>query len=255
MSPAKDNAICFLVHSAENNVVSYCYRVWAAGTSFYIKLRGIEISVKVSVHGPDPRPDLKPGFKFAIDNSAADKAHEISVWRFEPGAQMGWFPGVMVGDQAVHLARIRIPWSALQRGVPSGPVPPISSSIGLHGKLRPPTIFDAVDVDLYLSESGSPYWPDVEKVKRDNAGMGPLTNAAGQYLTAVCTHRSVWRDQHTAAHDALTSQFDGPLGRTLAVNLDESGFLWIRELIAPTSMLRQHSADELRAINPTLRRP
>jgi hypothetical protein len=248
MSRAKDNAICFLVHSAENNVVSYCYRVWAAGTSFYIKLRDIETSVKISVHGPDPRPNLTPGFKFALDGSAADKAHESSVWRFEPGTQMGWFPGVAVGDQAVHLARIRVPWSAMQRGAPSGPSPSTSSSIGFHGKLQAPKIFSAVDVDLYLSESGGPYWPDVEQVRRNKAGMGPLKNAAGQHLTAVCTHRSLWRDQDTAEHEALTRQFDGPLVRTLAVKPDQSGFLWARELITPTSMLRQYSADELREV-------
>lgn len=247
MGAEKHNAICFLVHSDENHVTSFCYRVWARNTSFYVKTRGVSNNIKISLHGPDPRPEItEPGFKVAIDGSVAAVARENTLWHFEPDAHIGWFPGAAVTDQATHVARIRVPWSSLQLGAPSAPRPEVSSRLSLHGKLQAPQIYSAVDVDLYSSDAGTPYWPDYEQVQRDNAGIGPLTNGAGQFLTAVVTHRSVWRDPATAELDALAKNFGGPRKRTLSFNRDDSGFLWIRELVMPASMLRTYSEDELR---------
>jgi hypothetical protein len=246
MGQEKRNTICFVVDDAETNVVGFCYRVWAAGTSFYIKIRNIDLAVKISVHGPDPRHGGTGAFKLGLDASAAGAAHETLSWHLEPGAKMGWFPGVDLGDSVTHLARFRIPWNTLQRGAPSAPLPTTSSSIGRHFRVAAPAVLHAADIDLYLSENGVPYWPDAEQRRRDNSAMGPLTNNAGQILTAAYTHRSLWRDPDVAAKEATTGQFSGPLGRYLSSNLDPSGFLWIREIVAPASMFRRYDAEEMR---------
>jgi hypothetical protein len=99
---------------------------------------------------------------------------------------------------------------------------------------------------LFLSDNGTPYWPDADQVDQDNAGMGPLKNENGQLLTAVSFRRSLWRDVNTAAEEELAQQYDGPRQRTLVVQRDDSGFLWLRELVAPVAMLRRYGADELR---------
>jgi hypothetical protein len=59
--------------------------------SFYIKNRGIDLGMKISVHGPDPRYD-KPGFKFGLDGGAASLVHDSVAWHFDEGAQMS--PGL-----------------------------------------------------------------------------------------------------------------------------------------------------------------
>ncbi|MFC9250000.1 hypothetical protein [Amycolatopsis thailandensis] len=245
MGQDKRNSICFVVDDNQTNVVSFCYRVWAAGTSFYIKTRNLDLATKISVHGPDPHHGGSGGFKLGLDASAANTAHETHGWRFEPGASLGWFPGVGLGDGITHVARFRIPWSTLQRGAPSAPWPTTSSSIGRHCRVAAPPVLYAADIDLYLSDNGKPYWPDVEQRHRDNSAMGPLTNKAGQILTAASTHRCLWQDPGTAEDEATTRKFSGPRGRSLSTNLDESGFLWIREVVAPVSMFRRYEAEEL----------
>jgi hypothetical protein len=227
--------------------VSFCYRVWAAGTSFYIKIRNIDLAAKVSVHGPDPRHGGAGGFKLGLDASAAHTAAETHGWHIEPGARMGWFRGVDLGDGVMHVVRFRIPWSTLQRGAPSAPWPTMSSKIGRHCRVKAPAVLYAADIDLYLSNNGTPYWPDVEQRLRDNSAMGPLTNKAGQILTAASTRRCLWRDSDTAEEEATTKRFSGPRVRSFSSNLDKSGFLWIREVVMPESMFRRYEAEELGA--------
>ncbi len=244
MSRAKDNAIAFVVFSRQNRVASFGYRIWAMRTSFYIKNRDVDLPVKVSIHGPDPDPRNRPGFKFAVDG-VKTLHHESTAWRFEDGARPGWFLGADAAPGVKHLVRIRFPWSTFEPGSPSGDQPTMSKSVGQHLLLSAPDPLKAADVDVYLSDTGKPYWPDEEQARIDNAIMGPLTNDAGQILTAVATHRSLWRDVATEELAELSRGHTGPLGRIIAVNGDETGFLWMREVIAPNTMLRPYDADEL----------
>ncbi|QUH00065.1 hypothetical protein HUO13_03885 [Saccharopolyspora erythraea] len=241
-----EDTICFVTYSAANRTVSYTYRVWARGTSFYLKVRNLPGGLKISAHGPDLRY-ARPGFKLGIDGSTLDQAHENTLWRFE-GETLGWFSGAPAGRHSRHLVRVRVPWSVMQRGAKSGPLPTLAKK-ARHAKLEAPRIMSACDVDIYLSDNGQPYWPDQHAVERDNSGMGPLFNTAGQALTAVCTHRSMWRDPMTAELEERTKGYTGSLGRTLAVQKDPTGFIWICERLLPQSFLRLHSAEEIRALN------
>ncbi|QWF85632.1 PQQ-like beta-propeller repeat protein [Amycolatopsis sp. CA-230715] len=151
--------------------------------------------------------------------------------------------------------RVRFPWSTFEPGSPSCPQPTTSNQVGQHLLLSAPDPLLAADVDLYLSENGQPYWPNEEQARIDNATMGPLVNDANQILTAIATHRSLWRDAATAELAELSRAHSGPRGRIVAVNRDDSGFLWMREVVAPNSMLRLYGADEVREATQITPRP
>ncbi|MBE8516013.1 hypothetical protein ILP97_00465 [Amycolatopsis sp. H6(2020)] len=238
--------MALVVFNRDTRVASFGYRIWASRTSFYIKNRDIDLGVKISVHGPDPRHD-QPGFKFGVDGKAASLLHDSVAWRFEEGAQMGWFPGAEVVSGVRHLVRIRFTWNSFQHGSPSGPQPSTSKEVGQHLLIEAPPLLKAADIDLYLSDTGKPYWPNEQKARRDNATLGPLENDAGQILTAVSWRRSLLNDPATAELEALAKPYGGPRIRTLASNRDETGFLWVREVIAPQAMLRKYDETELRA--------
>lgn len=244
MGQDRDKAIAFVVFSRRTGVASYGYRIWASNTSFYIKHRDIDLGVKISIHGPDPRHD-QPGFKFGIDGSAT-LLHDTNAWRFEEGARMGWFLGAKVRPGVTHLARIRFPWSTFEPGSPSGRQPTTSKEIGQHLVVRAPEPLFAADIDLYLSETGRPYWPDEEQARINNAAMGPLLNDAGQFLTAVSVRRLLWRDQATEELAELAHEYSGKQMRTIVTNSDGDGFLWVREVAVPVAAMRRYSEDELR---------
>ncbi|GAB3570476.1 hypothetical protein GCM10027445_24070 [Amycolatopsis endophytica] len=159
-----EEAICVAAYSTSAPVCSYTYRWWAAGTSFYLKQRSLD-AIKISLHGPDLRHP-EPGFKLGIDSSAQATAHEKLLWRFDDGA-MGWFPGREIARGVRHVVRIRVPWDTMQAGR------------------------RAVDFDFFLAE-GRPYWPNSRQIRKNRAGLGPLRNSAGQYLTAACYHRTTF---------------------------------------------------------------
>src|SRR5690625_2039009 len=75
MTTADDRSIdeiidtAYVVCGSGRRQVGFAYRVWSSGTSFYLKplVRGCE-GVKISLHGPDPRPGLTPMFKATVSD-------------------------------------------------------------------------------------------------------------------------------------------------------------------------------------------
>ncbi len=56
---AEFKTMYFVVGDRKSAVAGYAWRRGASGTSFYIKARYTPLSsVKISLHGPDPRPGL-----------------------------------------------------------------------------------------------------------------------------------------------------------------------------------------------------
>lgn len=105
------DAVYFVVGDRFTGKYSYAWRLGRGGTSFYIKpIEAALAQFKVSLHGPDPRPGMHPGFKVAIDSSAAETAAAAGGvlapsddWR-----PVQWFDGVASG--ARRVMRIRMTW-------------------------------------------------------------------------------------------------------------------------------------------------
>ena len=105
-------------------------------------------------------------------------------------------------------------------------------------------------VDLFLS-TVRPYWPDETKVRSGDAGMGPLGNSAGMYLTAINYQRSL-TDQPDPFGDVRAGAPLDQSVRGVASKLDPSGFLWVCEKMIPRSnSARRHH----RRLREARRRP
>jgi hypothetical protein len=179
------STLYFVVHSKINHIYGYTWRIGTSGTSFYIKARAPYIAVKISLHGPDPRPHLsQPGFKVALDRSALPKV------RAAGGAVMGvlpeegqWFSGRQIRPNVRHVMTFRSNPDLFVRGVTSGPSPGQFNASREQGLVVPaPQALKAADVDLFISDD-FPYWHNPIKSFSDNANLGPIQNKAGQFLT------------------------------------------------------------------------
>jgi len=68
-------AMYFIVADRDRRICSYTWRIGWSGTSFYLKPLHAPLSaLKVSLHGPAPRPEMRPGFKIGIEEGAAPSA-------------------------------------------------------------------------------------------------------------------------------------------------------------------------------------
>ena len=226
-------AIYFLVGDRGTGNYSYAWRAGTGGTSFYIKPVYTSMTfLKISVHGPDPRPGLRPGFKFEIDRGAISAVRQaggcLLVTEGLPEGRR-WFEGVQAAPGAYHVMRYRVTADLFGSNRPSAPMPGNLRS-GSEGSLIPPPNHPlrAVDVDLYISER-RPYWPREKKARRDNALLGPIKNKAGQYLTGISILRSTITHPAPKTLLAPGPGTDEDRIRGLAVGFDPSGFAWVCE--------------------------
>lgn len=219
------------VGRAGGPVRGFTWRLWASGTSFYLKARTNSLStLKLSIHGDDPRHPAGGGLKFGMDTEQRyqDAAAAKKIVTGRSGDWPIWFPGEPVDDSTRRVARLRWTWDACTR-LPLGPQP---------GQIRagevgvavppPPQPGDAVDLDLIISET-RPYWPCERQARADNACLGPLRNTNGTWLTGTVIRR---RASHTPPPE--NAVVPRPHGRTdeiraLGVAVSDSGLLWIVE--------------------------
>jgi hypothetical protein len=201
--------------------------------------------LKLSLHSADPRHEGKEGFKIGMDPEPAfqQAVDEGRIAALRTGDWPIWFSGLRVNGDSTLVARLRWTWDACTR---LGPAPPPGDlregAIGLVAPL-PPRPGDAVDVDLIVSKS-KPYWPNEKKARQDDACLGPLRNAAGDWLTGVVTKR-------TATHYAPPKSAFGPRPenssdeiRAVSAAIDETGFLWMIEQRMSRRGLIALSADQ-----------
>lgn len=180
----------FLVRDSARGTQSYAWRIWSGGASFYIKPRYRPVGgFKVSLHGPR-EPHEKSFWKVAIDRrdrAAAARGGGVALHAEEE--YLHRFLGRRVASGVRHVVRIRNPWNTFHRGSPSGPHPGNVKNADIptsfHAVLPAPEQMKYVDVDIYVSDTGRPYWPRERDLIRDCAKVGWLTNQAGQHLTAV----------------------------------------------------------------------
>src|ERR1700722_13215896 len=101
---------------------SYVWRLGSRSTSFYVKPQYNALAaLKISLHGPDPRPGLTPGFRFGIDQSATSLATVSGgsvVQKDLPNGER-WFEGEDVEGRARRAIRFRLTSDLFGDKVPS----------------------------------------------------------------------------------------------------------------------------------------
>jgi len=108
----------------------------------------------------------------------------------------------------------------------------------LHAKVDAPPEGRVTHVDLYLSRV-RPFWRNTKEleIRAARAGMGPLVNDAGMFLTAIICREDV----ATAEPDPLGDVSEGlpadQLVRGVADAVDPTGLLWVCEKMIPRSKL------------------
>ncbi|HWA67817.1 MAG TPA: hypothetical protein VG899_15755 [Mycobacteriales bacterium] len=224
-------AIYVLVGSRPRGPYSYVWRVWARGTSFYLKARYKPLTHwKVSLHGPDPRHPGLDGFKLACE-AAPDALPTDAGQLVSPGMERTWFMGKEMAPGVRHVMRIRTDFTLFLPGVPSAPNPGKIREDDLGALIPPPAPLCAADVDFYVS-NGAPYWAGGSKSKRANARLGPIANEAGQVLTAVSSQRLMVKfPSPPSLEQAPRPQGAGDSVRGFSGSFDEDQVLWIREML------------------------
>lgn len=192
MSVETPSALYFVVFDYTNRIYGYTWRAGTGGTSFYVKARAEPIgALKISLHGPDPRPGLsKPGFKLTVDQSALPKAHAAG------GAIVGdlpdrgaWFTGRSIAAEVRHVMTFRSTSDLFLAGMPSAPNPGRFNEDKERGLIIPsPKGLGTADVDIFVSH-GAPYWWNTVQAFKDGSCLGPIRNKAGQYLTGQSIRR------------------------------------------------------------------
>jgi len=197
--------------------------------------------MKISLHGPDdrhPRQFLKVGF-----DSNATPGESYLVGRENLPTE---FKGKHVATGVRHVVRFRHDWTMFHSDVPSAPTPgtvknPDTSQAGV---CPPPAQMYAVDVDLFLCER-EPFWPDEQQARLDNATLGPIENAAGQFLTGVVRHHNALA-KATATPDIVTApglDKGEQVVRGLAFGVDRE-VLWINEVKFSRDALSAAAAED-----------
>ena len=247
-----EDAIVFFIHDQETGVCGYTWFIEAHGTSFYIKSTYKPMQVtKVSIHGPDPNHIGNQHFR--LDFTKPDEA------RGAVRAGGGWaafgqplplkFSGRRINKRTVHLARFSAESNMFRRGMQRGPDPQVKSKATLHARIDAPPEGHVTHVDVYLSNV-RPYWCNDElKLRRVNAGIGPLVNAAGMYLTAVISRRRAASEPDPFG-DPSEGLPDDECIRGIAEGVDNTGLLWVCEKMLPKSKVEQVSPPMRGAASP-----
>jgi hypothetical protein len=193
-------AFYFVVSDRQNEVYGFTWRAGIGNTSFYIKSRAPQIGLlKVSLHGPDPRPDISaPGFKVAIDQSSSPRMEATGgafiFWGIAGNER--WFSGRQVEKNVRHVATFHSTPEMFRPGVPTAPNPgKLHEEKDRGSVIPPPTLFRAADVDLFISTGAPPYWWNQVQALGENSCFGPIRNNAGQHLTGQSVRRPVLKSQ------------------------------------------------------------
>lgn len=246
-SPNK-SGFYFGVGDRERGEWSHFWRVWSDRTSFYITARGLT-GHKLSFHGPDEKHSCS-GWKLAPDDSRASPGIASLVG---PGAhEPQWFEGVKVSSRTHFVFRARFPWTVFEGNLSRGLGASKIKKTMTGALIRLPQQFHAVDVDFFVSDQ-APYWPDPRQARIDNAKLPPLTNEAGQILTAVAVQRSVAREPHPSRADLLppTSSEDSARGIWMGLD-DDRPFAWAVETAVSRRALARLPGYRSPRVDPSL---
>jgi hypothetical protein len=247
MQSGKELSAFYFLSGVQNTAIcSYTWRIGTRSTSFYAKpLYAPLAGFKISLHGPDPRPSLVPGFRFGVDASASSTATSsggVIVQRDLPNGGR-WFEGEDVEGEARLALRFRVTADLFDEGAPSAPIPTKKLKANAKGYVMPPPPLGHVnDVEIYVAE-GTAYWPNESEARESNACMGPIRNTAGQYLTGLSVRRPV---DHPISPPEGMSQSIGPSQesiRSVNARLDDHEVLWILEEWIPKAFFENLEAE------------
>lgn len=218
-------SINVVTFNEETGVIGYAWRMWWQRSSFYLVPRYAPMSgAKVSLHGPEEGNE-NGGFKLARDRAAMVRA-EAAGGSVRGQQEALWFSGRPTPIPGVtHAVTLRWTPGLFRRGSPNGPGWDELKSGSLGLVVPAPAPGYAADVDIYVC-TGQPWWPNEDQARRANAVLGPIGNAAGQFLTAVSVRRSV-KDKPTPSAAIGPS----PLSRkdflrAIGAAVDDEGVIW-----------------------------
>lgn len=235
-------AIYFVVGNKKNNIFGYCWRIGWSGTSFYIKARYAPLAaLKISLHGPDPRPGLHPGFKIAMEGGAVPGALAAGgVYCGGVALRPSWFSGHERKGGVIHAITFRSTWDLFVKGAASAPGPGDLKSRTEGLVIPSPVSLYAADLEIYISDR-KPYWKHESRARRDNACTAPIRNNANQYLTGVSFRRNAFNGDMPEAATALKAAPGEERIRGIGTSLDSMGVLWIVEQWMSVSKLKEFS--------------
>jgi hypothetical protein len=237
-----EDAILFSVMDRAARIYSYSWLIEWTTSSFYIKSTYKPLQLmKVSIHGADPKHIDKQHFRLDFDHArpATKAANAGGAWT-EDGAELPlYFDGQQVTKRAKHIVRFAVGAEMFAAGIPSAPVPKIKTKATLHAALSAPPPGKVTHLDLFLS-TVRPYWPKEKKVKAHDAGMGPIANSAGLYLTAVNYQESASKEPDPFGDIRGGEPIDQCV-RAIGETVGSAGFLWICEKLIPRSKLASPS--------------
>jgi hypothetical protein len=148
-------------------------------TSFYIKSMNPAIqAMKVSMHGPDPRPQHrgKEHFRFDLERTnqycAAREVAAGARWLSDTGGLPHYFEGRKVNDNVKLIVRFSVGYDAYVAGAPAagGSDSPVQDA--MKGIVPWPPEGRVSHVDIFLSDDGEPYWPDEAKSELHGQAWG-----------------------------------------------------------------------------------
>lgn len=208
-------------------------------TSFYIKAISVAAQLlKVSMHGPDPRPQHVGKAHFRVDQErsnqdrAARAAEAGGRWLYGTDHLPMFFEGQQINEHAKLIVRFSTGSDLFLPGAPpAGPSDwPIET--GMKGLVPLPTEGQVRHIDIFLSDSGQPYWPDPDKVRATQSGLGYIRNSLDWCLSAVVFDRPtdyIPDPVDDARGDVPVDKCD----RGIVPFVDDTSLLWLSEKLIP----------------------
>jgi hypothetical protein len=231
-----EHAIVFSILDRAAGIAGYTWLIEWSTTSFYIKstYRPLQMT-KLSIHLPDPNHVGKQHFRLDFDHEdpATKAVRAGGGWSVEAMQLPLYFEGRRVNKRTVHIVRFSAEWDMYVKGIPSAPTPTVKQKATLHAVVAAPPPEKVAHVDLFVS-SVRPYWENERKARARDAGMGPIVNSAGFYLTAINYQWPV-ADRPDPFGDLRGDEPLDQCVRGIAERLDPSGFLWVCEKMIPRS--------------------
>lgn len=227
--------------SPDHSNLGHLWRLWSHETSFYLSARDPNLAAaKFSLHGSDPRPGKTPVFKFAPVGGGEDRVLASGEFPLR-------FLGAPASEDTRRVLRFRFRPQMYDGRLPSGRgfEKEIGAARGIL--VTAPAPGYVADLDFYVSSAEPRLKPEVV---HKGAVVGPIANAAGQWLTGIShrrlelkhpTPRQAFELPPNDEQDAVRGQWIGTAGCSYA---------WVVE----TQLSRSALQEEL-SIPATLRRP
>lgn len=209
-------------------------------TSFYIKSMNPAVQLmKVSMHGPDPRPQHvgKEHFRFDRERTNQDRADRAADaggrWLTDDSTLPLHFEGHQINDHTKLIVRFCAEPEVFVPGAPpaGGSDWPIKKA--MKGIVPLPAQGRVRHIDIFLSDDGAPYWPDADKVRATQSGLGYIRNSLDWCLSAVIFDRPAEYLPDPCGDLRGEVPVDQCL-RGVAATVDETSVLWLCEKLIPT---------------------